>query len=148
MKTKIVPDSYFSILLILSILVHFNFPILKIIAYPYSLAGILIIIVGCVLVFKTNSVLLKQRTSIKPFETPRILITSGMFGHSRNPIYAGMAIILLGITFILGSLLPFSFPIIFVLIIDKTIIPAEEANLEQLFGEKYLEYKTRVRRWI
>jgi len=148
MKKKIVPDVYFCSLLILSILFHFLVPISKIISYPYTLSGILLIICGFALTLSTNSALLKQRTSIKPNEIPTVFISSGPFKLSRNPIYLGMAIILLGVETLLGSLSPLVFPVIFVIIMNSLIIPGEENTLEKKFGEEYLEYKKRVRRWF
>ena len=91
---------------------------------------------------------MKKKTSIKPFETPSAFITSGPFKLSRNPIYLGMTITLFGVETALGSLSPYIFPVIFVIIINGLIIPAEEKDLENKFGEKYLDYKTKVRRWI
>jgi len=96
----------------------------------------------------TNSALLKNRTSIQPFETPDVLITSGLFKLSRNPLYLGMAIAFFGLVITLGSLSPFIFPIIFVIIINRVIIPYEENKLEIVFGDKYLDYKTKTRRWF
>ena len=142
------PDGYFIILIVMSVLFHFLFPIEKIIYYPFSLIGIILVIGGILVAFVTNSVLLKERTSIKPFENPCELVTSGLFKFSRNPIYLGMMIALFGVEIILGSLFSFIFPIIFVIIINKTIIPVEEKNLERLFGKKYLDYKKKVGRWI
>ncbi len=148
MKKKIIPDSYFIILLLLSILVHSIFPIVNIVLYPYTLIGIILIITGILLTLKTNFILLKKKTSIKPFETPGAFITSGPFKLSRNPIYLGMTIALFGVETVLGSLSPYIFPVIFVIIINRLIIPVEEKDLENKFGEKYLDYKTKVRRWI
>jgi protein-S-isoprenylcysteine O-methyltransferase Ste14 len=148
MKIKIVPDGYFVILLLMSILFHFIFPIAKILFYPYSYSSIFFIITGIIIVFRTNFILLKNATSIKPSEIPCVLITFGPFRYSRNPIYLGMTIILFGVEILLGSLSPFIFPIIFLIIINKSIIPDEENKLEKIFGEKYLDYKTEVRRWI
>lgn len=145
---RIMPDGYFIIFIGMSILLHFTFPLLKIIPYPYSLIGIILIITGFLITLITNFILLKRRTSIKPFDAPSVLIVSGSFRFSRNPIYLGMTLILLGVATILGSLFPFILTIIFVIIINKLFIPIEENDLERLFGEKYLEYKTKVRRWI
>jgi len=136
------------ILLAMSILFHSIFPIVKIIFYPYSLIGIILIITGVSITLVANFILLKKRTSIKPFEIPSEVITSGPFKFSRNPIYLGMALILFGVETVLGSLSPFLFPIMFVIIINKSFIPIEENNLEKIFGEKYLDYKKKVRRWI
>jgi len=148
MKKRIVPDVYFFSLLILSILFHFTVPISKLLPYPYTLSGILLIICGFGLTLLTNSALLKQRTSNKPNEIPTVFITSGPFKLSRNPVYLGMTVILLGVEVLLGSLSPLIFPIIFVIIINSLIIPGEEDILKKKFGEKYLEYKKRVRRWL
>ena len=149
MKIKaLMPDGYFVILLAMSILFDSIFPIVKIIFYPYSLIGIILIIIGLSLTFVANFILLKKKTSIKPLEKPSELIISGPFKFSRNPIYLGMALILFGVEIVLGWLSPFLFPIMFVIIINKSFIPIEENNLEKLFGGKYLNYKKRVRRWI
>jgi protein-S-isoprenylcysteine O-methyltransferase Ste14 len=148
MKIKITPDIYFGSLMGISILFHSIFPILKIISYPYSLIGIVLIITGILIAFIANSILLKKRTSIIPFEAPSVLITSGPFKFSRNPIYLGMAITLFGVETFLGSLSPFIFPVLFILYINKSVIPIEQKNLEKLFPEEYLDYKTKVSRWL
>lgn len=148
MKKKIVPDEYFIVLIILSIIVHILIPLIKIIFFPYNLFGIFLIIAGILITVLTNYILLKNKTTTKPYDIPNVLITSGLFRLSRNPLYLGMAIILLGIEILIGSLSPFIFPIIFVIIISMMIIPIEEKNLEAKYGSKYLEYKKRVRRWI
>jgi protein-S-isoprenylcysteine O-methyltransferase Ste14 len=145
---KLMPDGYFIILLALSILFHFEFPILKIIFYPYNFIGIALIIIGIAMTILVNSLLLKSKTSIQPYETPRFFVTSGLFRFSRNPLYLGMAIALFGVNIFLGSLSPFIFPIIFIIFIDRMFIPMEEKALEKEFGNEYADYKKRVRRWI
>jgi protein-S-isoprenylcysteine O-methyltransferase Ste14 len=148
MKRKITPDAYFVILLILSVLFHFIFPVTTLLPYPYSLNGLLLVITGIILVFRTNYLLLKNRTSLQPFETPSAFIISGSFRLSRNPIYLGMLIILIGAVMILGTLSSFVFPLLFFIILNQTIIPQEESILEKLFGNQYHAYKTKVRRWV
>ncbi|MDX9772689.1 MAG: methyltransferase [Bacteroidales bacterium] len=148
MKKRMTPDSYFVAFLVLSILFHMTIPLFKIIPFPLNLFGIILIIVGILMTLITNSALLKNRTSIQPFETPDVLITSGLFKLSRNPLYLGMAIAFFGLVITLGSLSPFIFPIIFVIIINRVIIPYEENKLEIVFGDKYLDYKTKTRRWF
>ncbi len=65
------------------------------IPYPYSLTGLIFIVAGLFSGFVTNSILLKKKTSTKPFGIPDQLVTSGPFKWSRNPIYLGMALALL-----------------------------------------------------
>jgi protein-S-isoprenylcysteine O-methyltransferase Ste14 len=86
--------------------------------------------------------------SLQLSEEPTSLVTSGPFRFSRNPIYLGMASVLLGVAVLMGTLVTLAFPVIFVTLIEFFIIPGEERKLEKLFGEPYREYKKSVRRWI
>ena len=148
MNKKIMPPTYFIVLLFLSIGLHFVFPVMRLISSPYNYLGILIIIFGIILNLWTDSLFKKKQTTVKPHEMPNFFISSGPFRISRHPMYLGMALILLGVAVFLGSLITFVFPIIFVIIMEKLFIPIEEKNLEKKFGNKYIAYKKRVRKWI
>jgi protein-S-isoprenylcysteine O-methyltransferase Ste14 len=148
MKKSLTPDGYFIILLALAIISHLKFPILEIIFFPYNLIGIVLIIIGILVTLLVNFLLLKSDTTIQPYETPKVFVTSGLFRLSRNPLYLGMAVALFGADIFLGSLSPFIFSIIFVILIDRLFVPMEEKNLEKSFGRKYIDYKRKVRRWI
>jgi len=148
MNKKIMPPTYFIVLLFSSIGLHFLFPVMRLISLPYNYLGILIIIFGIILNLWTDSLFKKRQTTVKPHEMPNFFISSGPFRISRHPMYLGMILILLGVAAFLGSLISFVFPIIFVMIIEKLFIPMEEKNLEKEFGDKYIAYKKRVRKWI
>ncbi len=148
MDKKIMPPTYFIILLFLSIGIHFVFPVIKLISPPYNYLGILIIILGIILNLWTDLLFKKKQTTVKPHKMPSFFISSGPFRISRHPMYLGMALILLGVAVFLGSLISFVFPIIFIVIMEKLFIPIEEKNLEKKFGNKYIAYKKRVRKWI
>ena len=141
-------QDYFLILLILSVLLNFVFPVLVFLSPPFTYSGFLIIGFGFVLAFWSRSLFLKNATTLQPSEEPTSLVTSGPFRLSRNPIYLGMASILLGVAVLLGTLVTLPFPVIFVALIDFFIIPGEERKLEKIFGEPYREYKKSVRRWM
>ncbi len=147
-KKRFMPDHYFIIVLALEIISHFIFPVVRIIFFPYSLVGIILLISGILVTFWTNYTLLKKNTTLKPYEIPSYFITSGPFRCSRNPLYLGMTIALFGVSVFLGSLSPFIFPIFFIIIIEKFFVVVEEENLEKKFGSKYNDYKKRVRRWL
>jgi protein-S-isoprenylcysteine O-methyltransferase Ste14 len=106
------------------------------------------IIFGLVLGFWSRSLFLRNSTTLQLYEDPASLVTSGPFRHSRNPIYLGMASILAGVAVLQCTLVALLFPVLFVIVIDFFIIPGEERKLENLFGERYQEYKKSVRRWI
>ncbi|MCK9591702.1 MAG: isoprenylcysteine carboxylmethyltransferase family protein [Methanoregula sp.] len=141
-------QDYFIILLLLSVLLNFIFPVPAFLSPPATYFGFLIIGFGLVMAFWSRSLFLKNATTLQPSEEPTSLVTSGPFRISRNPIYLGMASILLGVAVLFGTLVTLAFPIIFVMLIEFFIIPGEERKLEKIFGEPYREYKKSVRRWI
>jgi protein-S-isoprenylcysteine O-methyltransferase Ste14 len=90
----------------------------------------------------------QKKTTVKPYENPTELLTSGPFRISRHPMYLGMVAVLLGEAILLGSLITLIFPVLFIIISELLFIPFEEENLEKFFGKKYGEYKKKIRRWI
>ena len=141
-------QDYFIILLVMSVLLNFVFPVPAFLSPPFTYSGFLIIGFGFVMALWSRSLFLKNSTTLQLYEEPTSLVTSGPFRLSRNPIYLGMASILLGVTVVQGTLVALAFPVIFVMVIEFFIIPGEEQNLEKIFGERYREYKKNVRRWI
>ncbi len=146
MKQPIQPPGYFIILLILTILIHF-IP-LKIIPNSYNYLGIILILFGIIINLWTDSLFKKAKTNVRYHKIPSKLIISGPFKISRNPMYLGMLMILLGTAIIVRNPLSFIFPIIFAVIINHKFISIEEKNMEKAFGKEYLKYKNKVRKWI
>ena len=149
-KVRLLADGqgYFLILLILSIASHFVFPVRVLLQPPVSWSGIFIIGASLLLAFRTRALFLRNRTTLSPYESPTVLITTGPFRFSRNPAYLAMALILLGSAVLMGTLVPFVFPVLFIAIIGVLFIPYEERVLEKNFGEEYREYTRGVRRWV
>ena len=141
-------QGYFLILLVLSTVSHFVFPARVVLQAPFTWAGILIIGAGLFLAFRTRTQLLQNQTTLSPYESPVVLITTGPFRISRNPVYLAMAVILFGSAMVMGTLVPFVFTVLFIVIIEVLFIPDEERRLDEIFGEEYREYTRRVRRWI
>ena len=96
-------QDYFIILLVLSVLLNFIFPVLAFLSPPFTYFGFLIIGFGFVLALWSRSLFLKNSTTLQPSEEPTSLVTSGPFRISRNPIYLGMASILLGVAVLHGN---------------------------------------------
>lgn len=76
------------------------------------------------------------------------LHTSGYFGMTRNPMYLGISVALVGAALVTNCIYNFIFPIVNVIIMNEYYIPKEEAQLQQVFGKRYLDYKQSVPRWI
>ena len=92
----------------------------------------------------------KQKTTVNPIsiEDASSLVVSGIFKHSRNPMYLGMSFVLLGLTFkfnVIGGLL---FTGIFMLFITIFQIKPEEVAMEKLFDQEWKDYTKNVRRWL
>jgi len=149
MKDKrILPPTFFNTAIVLIVLLHFFFPIMRIISFPWNLLGIFPALVGVVLNLHTDNLFKKHATTVKPFEESSALVTNGLFRLSRNPMYLGMGLILLGICIFLGSVSPYSVVLTFLILVDIIFISDEEKMLSNKFGPTWLEYKKEVRRWL
>ena len=91
-----------------------------------------------------------SRTTINPLRPERstALVTGGVYRVTRNPMYVGMALLLLAWAVYLSSLLAFAGPVVFVLYITRFQIQPEERALQATFGEDFARYAARVRRWL
>jgi len=149
MKMKrIMPPTYFMVLLALSILLHFLFPLVRFSYSPYNYIGALLIIFGIFLNLKADAIFKKSRITVKPHLIPSSFEVSGPFKISRHPMYLGMFLILFGAALIMGSLTAFILSFVFIVLMEILFISKEERNMEKAFGKNYLAYKKKVRRWI
>ncbi len=111
-------------------------------------AGSLLILAGLGIIFTIWWQMRKAQTNIEPWKPTTVILESGLYGFTRNPIYGAMILVYLGAACLFNSIwfLPF---LPFVLLgIHFGVILREEKYLEGKFGEAYLDYKSRVRRWI
>lgn len=145
---NITPPVYLYTALLIMLMLHFLVPLLRFINYPYTLYGILPIVIGIVLNLTADSILKKYKTTVKPILDSEALITTGVYGTTRNPMYLGFILILLGVAILLGSILPFVITIFFMVFIYVVFIRFEEKKLETKFVSKWIDYKNNVRRWI
>jgi protein-S-isoprenylcysteine O-methyltransferase Ste14 len=92
----------------------------------------------------------KNSTSVDPHHPGKasVLVTSGVYNSSRNPMYLAMFLILLGGLIKFGELAGVIVLILYVWYMNEFQIKPEEEIMEQKFGEDYLEYKKEVRRWV
>ena len=89
----------------------------------------------------------QQKTPIEPRKKPKALLATGPYRINRNPIYTGMALILLGIALKLGAATAL-FPVVtFPMLITKRFITGEEEALREAFGTQGENYIASTRRW-
>ena len=114
-----------------------------------ELALFCLIIGGTIIVFGIAA-FRKAETTVTPLHPDKAssLVTMGIYQYIRNPMYFGLFIILFSIGFYLQNLASMFVLPIYVWFISKyQIIPEEEA-LHKLFGQDYINYQDRARRWI
>lgn len=92
----------------------------------------------------------QQQTTVNPLDPSQSssLVTSGIYQFTRNPMYLGMLLVLLGWADLLDTILAYSGAMIFFVYISLFQIKPEEEILTQKFGEDFLQYCKNVRRWL
>jgi protein-S-isoprenylcysteine O-methyltransferase Ste14 len=87
-------------------------------------------------------------TAVETVKPTTAIVSSGPFGFTRNPIYLGMLLGLVGIAIAFNTLWIIVTLIAFYFVLRYGVVAREEAYLEGKFGRGYLDYKDRVRRWV
>ena len=90
----------------------------------------------------------KAKTSIIPVKPSTTLVFAGPYRFTRNPMYLGFLVLSAGIALAANALWPLLMLPFMVVFTNALIIAKEERYLERKFGEEYLGYKRRVRRWL
>jgi protein-S-isoprenylcysteine O-methyltransferase Ste14 len=147
-KRKILPPVYLLLTLLAMAAMHFLLPIARVIAAPYTRLGWVFVAVGVAIAAVAAGAFRRAGTPVIPFEPSTALVTSGLYRVTRNPMYLGMVVLLIGVAILLGSLTAFLPVPVFAWIIQKWFIEGEERFLEEIFGENYLAFKRNVRRWL
>lgn len=115
---------------------------------PFIIVGLSLIGFGFLLAFNSISRFIKAKTGVVPFSKSTALITEGFYKYTRNPMYVGMNSFLLGLLIILNNPINFIYLVIFFFIVRNLFVIKEEVQMLETFGEEYLAYKNKVRRWL
>ena len=145
---KVLPPTYLLVSIVIMLALHFLLPVPKIIPMPWNVLGIVPLACGIALNLAADKAFREVGTTVKPFEESTALLTSGVFRISRNPMYLGYELILIGVATMLRSLAPYVVIPVFVVLMNRVFIRVEEQMLEEKFGVAWSEYGQEVRRWI
>lgn len=110
--------------------------------------AIIIAIAGGLLALWARGLFHQARTPAHPYNDASNLVTWGAYRFSRNPMYLGLLLALTALVIWLQNLIGLVLPPLFVLVINRCHILPEEQRLTQQFGEVYINYLERTRRWI
>ena len=115
-----------------------------------NIISLFLLILGLAIFLSAVKSFRRQKTTVNPLEPRQAssLVTSGIFKFSRNPMYLGMLIVLLSISFnfnLIGGIITSLF---FYFFITKFQIIPEEVAMNELFGDQFIDYSKKTRRWI
>ena len=133
------------------VIIYFSSLIIEPFTFSYRIVlSVFIVVIGLACAIPSFRLFAKHKTTISPF-TPletTALVTVGMYRYSRNPMYLGLVLLNIAATIFFGTWLGIIIVATFIFLLNfLQIIPEEEALLD-IFGEEYIEYKKKVRRWI
>lgn len=110
--------------------------------------GIVSLLAGLAFALSAISAFSEAGTNVEPYKPSIVLVTTGAFAVSRNPIYLGFVLMLLGISLIFslewGVILT---PVVW-LALDRFVVIREEVYLSRKFGDAYTDYRRQTRRWF
>ncbi len=150
MKSSLInyPPLYFFLCIFFCAFSFLIFPDYVLISFPFNLIGILPAAIGYIMLKRASKLFDEEETTFYVEEQPSKFITEGIFKQSRNPMYLGAVVLIIGQAFIVGNFIGFIAPILFFVVMDRICIPVEERIMEETFGKDYLNYKKKVRRWL
>jgi protein-S-isoprenylcysteine O-methyltransferase Ste14 len=148
LRHPMLPPAYWLLSLITMSGCHLLVPVTHLLVFPWNCIGLLPLTLGGMLNLIAARLFTRVGTTSKPYETSTTLVTEGVFRVSRNPMYLGMLLLLLGIAMLLGSLTPYLIVIGFFLLMQEVFIHPEERLLTAQYGAVYLVYQQQVPRWI
>ncbi len=142
------PPAFFLGGLLLQWGLHVFLPVTRIVPEAWAVLGAIPIVVGVGVMILADRQFKKVSTAINPFDRPSVLVTTGVFQGTRNPMYLAMITILVGAAVAWGTLSTFVVAPTLVWVLSRKFIEMEEAALSRAFGDEYDRYKGRVRRWL
>ena len=112
------------------------------------LAGWLLCLASLVFIIPAMRSFRSVHTSMVPFRPASSLVTHGVYGITRNPMYLSLLLLYAGASIVFNLWWPIALAPALILAMDRMVIAREEAYLLRRFGEEYRRYRERVRRWI
>ncbi len=147
-RKRPLPPTYVFLALVAMALLNWSTPVTRFLNFPATLIGGAPVLLGVVLNLAADRQFKLHQTTVKPYQTSSALITTFPFSISRNPMYLGLTLLLVGVALFLGSVSALVPVVIFPYLMDRIFIRAEERMLAETFGAEWEAYRSNVHRWI
>ena len=115
---------------------------------PEMIVGAILFLCAGLIAYKSVPRHKKEGSNVEPWKPTTKIISDGVYGRSRNPIYVAMVLLFVSIAVMGGSIAALVALVPCLVIIRYYVIAREERYLEAKFGDEYLDYKQKVRRWV
>ncbi len=147
-NVRIPPPLIYAGTFVAAFLLEKIFPVLIVPKTASRVAAFVCIAIWGILSVWSISQFRRARTSFVPIKPATALVVSGPYRFTRNPMYVGFTFLYLGLALLFALFWGLILLPVLIVIIQRYVIAREEQYLERKFGEEYLRYKARVRRWI
>jgi protein-S-isoprenylcysteine O-methyltransferase Ste14 len=144
---KIHPPMLAAALLAVTLAMHFILPETRTVAW-HQVVGLLLVAGGVGICVFAAATFQARDTTKNPYGEPTLFVVQRPYTFTRNPMYLGITMTLAGFAIFFGSIVMLVAPVAFLVVIDRNVIPREEETMARLFGQQYLDYQGRVRRWL
>jgi protein-S-isoprenylcysteine O-methyltransferase Ste14 len=145
------PPLIYAVALVIGLILHALYPV-RLVRFLPRLARIVLgfSLAGLALTIATFAIraMMRAHTNVDPSQPTTALVVEGPFRLTRNPLYLSQTLLYAGISILVNTLWTMLLLPVILVAMRKGVIDREEQYLERKFGEQYLRYKARVRRWI
>jgi protein-S-isoprenylcysteine O-methyltransferase Ste14 len=142
------PPLIYAAAFVLGLLIQLVFPVHLLPDKLAQVIGVLFILSSVPIAIAALRVLRQAQTTFDTMKPTTAIVTKGPFRYSRNPLYVSLTLLYLGVALLINVLWIVLLVVPVLVVMQRGVIGREEAYLERKFGEKYLSYKARVRRWV
>jgi protein-S-isoprenylcysteine O-methyltransferase Ste14 len=142
------PPVWLALSLLAMVALHYVAPAARLIPRPWNWLGALAIMAGVAVAVSGAALFKRYGTGVVPFSPATRLVIGGPYRFTRNPMYLGMVLLLVGVATMLATATPWIPIPLFAWWLDRRFVRQEEAMLTERFGAEYEGFKRRVRRWV
>jgi protein-S-isoprenylcysteine O-methyltransferase Ste14 len=142
------PPALYAGTLSIGLLLNVVFPT-GLLPHPIALVlGVVTILCAGLIAISALRAMNRARTAVNPSQPTTAIVSDGVFSLSRNPIYMSFTLLYIGIALLNGAIWALLLLLPLLVIVQVGVVQREEIYLERKFGDEYLRYKARVRRWV
>ena len=110
--------------------------------------GVVVAVAGVSLSLFGVATFRRHRTSVNPTKPSSVIVTTGPYAFTRNPMYLGLAVFYAGVGLLLDTWWAFITLPMVVVAVDRAVIRREERYLASAFGKEYEAFRAKTRRWL